>query len=251
MKLRAILLLSGASLLLAVSIPSGLASAADEKGKMQAAPQAEAMQGKIAAQRGKSELVELPMAPAEERMMTQGVLPEGASRPTQPVPCPNPFSVTLPGSPGGVVHSNTGDFTNVHPYAWASGFGDANANKYFAYTFNLSRYVSNPKICCALTSATLTLNLKCINDIPENDTWGIVRNSASVPGSGGTIGWPSGCNGQTKTVTWTATAADVAHMNSDARLSFAIQDDTTVLSATLNVSGCCCGTCHRDRMPAE
>ncbi len=247
MKLRAILLLSGATLLLGVSIPSGLVLA--QEGRMQTVPQMETAPGKMgAAQMGGPEGVAIPMAP-EERMMAEPMLPEGASQPTQPVPCPHPFTLTRPGIASEVVHSPTGDFTGVHPYAWASGFGDPHANVLFAYTFDLSRYVSNPRICCALTSATLTLNLKCHADIPQNDTWAIIRNGHSVPGSGGTIGWPSGCNGQTKTVTWTASAADLARMNADERLSFAVQDDTTVISASLKVSGCCCGSCHHDRVP--
>ncbi len=245
MKLRAILLLSGATLLLGVSIPSGLVLA-----KMQTAPAMEnvaAPEKMGAAQMGRDTgEVQIPMAP-EERMMAQPMMPEGATRPTQTVPCPNPFSVSLnaPNPP----NRNAADFAGI-PGPWATGLNDPRANVHFGDTFDLSRYVSNPRICCALTSATLTMTLKCHGDIPQNDSWNIIRNGHGVPGVGGYI-WPQtpgwSCNGQTTTVTWTASAADLARMNADERLSIYVQDDTSVLSASLKVSGCCCGNCHHDK----
>ncbi len=263
MKIRAILLLSGASLLLGVSIPSGLALA--QEGKMQAAPQNETMpdqmgkkekskgdkgaapqdmgsgdmgrgmmgrgeMGRGEMNRGEAE-VSIPMAPAEE--MRAERMPEGTTQPGS-VPCPHPFSQTQ--SATNPANRDSTDFSGWN-YHWAAGLGDPSHNVVYGYTFKLN--IPSDRLCCEITKAVLTLRLKCHGDIPSNDTWAIVHNGHGVMGTGGPIGWPVGCNGQTKTVSYTASPMVLNYMNQDRRLSFSVQDDTTVLSASLTTSGCC------------
>jgi hypothetical protein len=278
MKLRAILLLSGASLLLAVSIPSGLALAADEKGKtqttpqqeekMQTAPQTEAIpdqagkgeksekgkgdEGAAPQDMGKGEMgrgemgrgerrgemsrgeaeITIPMAPAEE--MRAQRMPPGMTPPEQSVPCPHPYSQTQNAT--NPANRDATDFSGWN-YHWATGLGDPSHNVVYGYTFKLN--IPSDRLCCEITKAVLTLRLKCHGDIPDNDTWAIVHNGHGVIGSGGPIGWPQMCNGQTKTVSYVATQVVLNDMNQGHRLSFSVQDDTTVLSASLTTTGCC------------
>lgn len=266
MKLRAILLLSGASLLLAVSIPSGLALAEEgatqqekgqtskgetskgeegaaqrettseqtdkgekSKGEDAAAQRETGKQG--AAERKGDDGVKIPMAPVAE--MRAERMPEGMSKPDKSVPCPHPYSQTQNAT--NPAYRDATDFSGWN-YSWAT-VGDSHPNRVFGYTFKLN--IPSDRLCCEITKAVLTLNLKCLDDIPGNDTWAIVHNGHGVTGSGGPIGWPQICNGQTKTVSYAATPAVLNMMNQDHRLSFLVQDDTTVERATLTVTGCC------------
>jgi hypothetical protein len=286
MKLREILLLSGASLFLAVSIPSGPAlaqadatqqdqdkgqkdkgdskgekSKSDEgatqqdkgqagkgeksekgKGDEGAAPQDMGKgdtgrgemgrgDGKGRMNRGEAE-ISIPMAPAEE--MRAERMPPGMSQPEQSVPCPHPYSQTQNAT--NPANRDSTDF-NGWNYSWASGLGDPSHNVVFGYTFKLN--IPSDRLCCEITKAVLTLRLKCHGDIPENDTWAIIHNGHGVVGAGGSIGWPRFCDRQTKTVSYVASSAVLNMMNQGHRLSFSVQDDTTVLSATLTTSGCC------------
>lgn len=278
MKLREILLLSGASLLLAVSIPSGLAlaqadatqqdkgqtdkdkgeksksdegaaqqdkgqAAKGEKGKGDegAAPQdmgkGDMGRGEMGKGDGKGRMnkgeaeISIPMAPAEE--MRAERMPQGMSPPDKSVPCPHPYSQTQNAT--NPANRDATDFSGWN-YSWAT-MGDTHPNRVFGYTFKLGN--QGDRLCCEITKAVLTLNLKCMDDVPGNDTWAIVHNGHGIVGSGGTIGWPNICNGQTKTVSYVATPAVLNMMNQDHRLSFSVQDDTTVERATLTVTGCC------------
>lgn len=266
MKLREILLLSGASLLFAVSVPSGLALAEEgttqqekgqtdkgekskgeegatsrdatpeqmgkgEKGKGDEGAQQDSERlGKGRLNKGEAE-ISIPMAPAEE--MRAERLPPGISPPDKSVPCPHPYSQTQ--NAANPAYRDATDFSGWN-YSWAT-VGDNHPNRVFGYTFKLPN--QGDRLCCEITKAVLTLNLKCMDDIPGNDTWAIVHNGHGVTGAGGTIGWPQICNGQTKTVSYVATAAVLNMMNQDHRLSFSVQDDTTVERATLTVTGCC------------
>lgn len=259
MKLREILLLSGASLLLAVSIPSGLALAQKDatqqekeqtgKGETSKGEEGAAQRETTSEEKGKEEKgkgdegaarremrkggeeVSIPMGPAEE--MRAERMPPGMSPPDKSVPCPHPYSQTQ--NAANPAYRDATDFSGWN-YSWAT-MGDTHPNRVFGYTFKLPN--QGDRLCCEITKAVLTLNLKCINDIPGNDTWAIVHNGHGVTGAGGTIGWPNICNGQTKTVSYAASSAVLNMMNQDHRLSFSVQDDTTVERATLTVTGCC------------
>jgi hypothetical protein len=184
--------------------------------------------------------VAIPMGRAPEA----GAAPmlEGATTPGR-VPCPHPYTQALrsPGTPQGGP-----DFPAAWAGHYASGLNSATPNHIFGYTFH-TKFPSPEKACCEITAAVLTIVVKCIPDIPTNDSWGIVHNGVGVPGAGGPIGWTTNnCKApqdmQTKTITWNATPAVLAMMNAsatDPHLSFFVQYDTAVVSASLQISGCC------------
>jgi hypothetical protein len=179
--------------------------------------------------------IAIPMGPMKAGMEAPQL--EGAAIVPR-VPCPHPSTQTInaTGTPQGGP-----DFPAAWNGHYASGLNDPSPNHIFAYTFHF-KWPSPDRVCCELVGAVLTVKVKCLNDIPENDTWAVVNNGVGVPGSGGKIGWPAGCNGQTKTLTWTATPAMLSQMNAegtDPHLSFAVQDDTSVLSASLQLTECC------------
>ena len=153
------------------------------------------------------------------------------------LPCPHPVVRTL-----NVVGStrNPADFPASWNGHYASGLNDMSPNKIFGYTFQ-AKWPSE-RVCCEVVGAVLTFKVECHADIPQNDGWTIMHNGAGVYGAGGAIGWPAGCRGQTKTIIWTATPAVVAIMNANAAgpsLSFEVEDDTAVTSASLQISECC------------
>ena len=110
-------------------------------------------------------------------------------------------------------------------------------NKFYVHTFKWERK------CGQIKSATLTVNLKAnsAGALPTssdagNDTMAVVHNGVSVPGTSGPLyfnqPFPVG-NPVTKTFNLSAA---LANMNLDNRLSFNVQDDTSVVSATLQLT---------------
>lgn len=223
MKLRAIYLLGGASLFLGISAPAGLVMAQPAMGVTTASPSSGAPEFPI------------PAGPLSQGRTVQPL--EGGAAPGR-VPCPHPILQTLTstGAPQGGP-----DFPAAWTGHYASGLNDMRPNRIFAYTFD-AKWPAPERACCELVSAVLTLVVKCHGDIPINDAWGILHNGVGIPGAGGAIGWANGCMGQTKTITWAATPAVLAQINAEAtdpHLSFAVEDDTAVVSATLQLSDCC------------
>lgn len=236
MKLRSIYLMGGAFLLLAgaASLTPAMAQAGQRFPGEPSAGQP-GMERNLPGNANTSGEVQFPTARTEASRVARPLEGEaGQGR----VPCPHPVVTTLRAagsSQGGP------DFPASWAGHYASGLNDMRPNHIYAYTFQ-SKWPSPERVCCELVSAVLTFTVKCHGDIPGNDAWGILHNGAGVPGAGGQLGWPTNCSGQTKTITWSATPAVLAMLNADPGgpvLSFAVEDDTAVESATLQLSECC------------
>ena len=152
------------------------------------------------------------------------------------VPCPHPLTTTVvsSGVPQGPAAA-AGPFPlNIPASSLASGLGDMHSNRTFEYSF---KWEVPRERCCEILAARLTMVVKCHGDIPGNDAWGIYRNHLGLYGA--PIGWPQSCNGQTKTIVWNVTPAVLNAMNADNQLNLLVEDDTAVMSAKLEISGCC------------
>jgi hypothetical protein len=125
--------------------------------------------------------------------------------------------------------------------AWSNHvktLGYSGVNKFYLHTFNWERK------CGQIKSATLTVNLKAnsagaspTSSDAGNDTMAVVHNGVSVAGTSGPLysshPFPAGT---LVTKTFNLSAAALANMNLDNRLSFNVQDDTMVVSATLQLT---------------
>jgi hypothetical protein len=163
--------------------------------------------------------------------------------PNREVLCPHPATLTLQAAAAPSV--NAVDFSSPLP----SGQGVrvlnvAGTDQVYRYTFN---WKVSDKLCCEISKGKLTIVFKYNNG--GNDTVGIVHNNVSVPGQGGYI-WTGSTAGlgtaphtggplPPKTVVINLNAASLANATHDNRLSFGMQDDSTIQSATLELSGCC------------
>lgn len=158
----------------------------------------------------------------------------------RPMLCPHPTYETLTASGSSVVNA---DFSAAALAAPRAGLNDSQPNKMFLYSF-----VWKPSgKCCTIVGATLTVKMmsnqpgssKTASDA-GNDLIGITRNGAGVPGYAGPVytSFPFPAN-QATTKTYVLTGAELANLNADNRLSFNVEDDTRVTSATLSLARCC------------
>ena len=154
--------------------------------------------------------------------------------------CPNPISETI-----NVGQPNVGAFRADQlalPRAWLN---DSAANKAFLGTFQWK-----PKSkCCEITRATLTVNMKANTASTSatasdagNDTIGVmVGGVGAMPQPGGQVYTPTFAfpAGTLITKTFNITGTALANLETGGGLSFVVQDDTMVMSATLTLSDCC------------
>ena len=160
--------------------------------------------------------------------------------------CPSPivpFTLTAPQ----LMSFDATDFSQAQLNApHMTGLGDPSSDEYFLHTFVWKR----EKRCCQITKARLTVNMKANSTCQShtghdagNDSIVIMYNTLTVPNYVDYIYSGSGsCNaGQTATYTRDLNATALANINQSGRLSFAVQDDTQVVSATLQLWGCCLG----------
>jgi hypothetical protein len=147
------------------------------------------------------------------------------------MPCPNPtlqmMSMTTP-----VVMS--ADFSAAALAAPRAGINDTAPNKVFLHTFRW-----DPPACCRITSAYLTVVTRANQAGATNDTIGLALNGSSIPGMAGPLYSGAVTMNQQTTKTFVVNAAGLAAMNANNRLSFAVQDDTRVVSADLRIDRCC------------
>jgi hypothetical protein len=163
--------------------------------------------------------------------------------------CPHPIK-TLSLAATATPSLNAQDFSNPLPAGQGvRPLGGAGSNQVFRYTFN---WKVPDKMCCEITKAVLVAHVRWNGpagpSTAGNDTISIVHNNASVPGNGGYI-WGANLSTQyngaappnplTKTITIPLNPAALAIANQGNHVSFSVQDDTTVESATLEISGCC------------
>jgi hypothetical protein len=154
-------------------------------------------------------------------------------------PCPAPFSITLDANIPFVENS---DFNAVHLANYQTALGFTGKDKGYLHTF-----IWKPQAkCCQVTKAVLTVKLKANQSGTANganagnDTISIIHAGASVAPYSEKVysSWPFPA-GQTAVKTWNLTGAALTIINTSKRLSFGVQDDTMVESATLQLSGCC------------
>lgn len=150
-----------------------------------------------------------------------------------PCPLPVPKSLKFP-SPGATLPVAATpylpDFGNTKCSAgYEPKFGGTTSDRCLRHTFTWKPETA----CCQNMSGTLTITFKAIAGA-DNDQLVIYSNGAAV-GPGRAIYSGPTTVGQTVTKSFPLTAAMLANN----RCSFLVQDDTSVLSATLDVVTCC------------
>ncbi|HXH41879.1 MAG TPA: hypothetical protein VNN08_24865 [Thermoanaerobaculia bacterium] len=162
-----------------------------------------------------------------------------------PVPCPHPVSLTLngPSRPPTPPAPDPLDFAPTLTAAvTGSQWNQTAVNKSFGHTFHFPATTVNE--CCLMTKGTLQVKVKCLqtgganSSTSGNDDIELVQHGAPVSGFSKRV-WPqpAGCvAGAVTTVTFNNIPVAVL---STGRVSFFVEDDTAVISATLILNGCC------------
>lgn len=157
----------------------------------------------------------------------------------RPVACPAPFNVMLNANmpyvlpsdvPTGVNYQTSLNYTGIdkaylHTFVWKHGHR-----------------------CCQVTSAVLTVHLKANAGGQSNSSSDAGNDDISIVHAGQTVQphneriytgpYPFQA-GQTATKTWSLGPAALGVLNSTGTLTLYVQDDTSVLSADLKLTGCC------------
>src|ERR1051325_908587 len=166
-----------------------------------------------------------------------------AQRPTDAaatVPCPHPITQTLTAPPPSPPTLGS-DFSGQLGTAVAgSTWNQTNADHGFGHTFTLPPV---GRECCIWTKGTLIVTVKALVAGPKgsstsaNDWVELVQNGAYVQGTGQQPF--GGSNGATAGQTTSVTIPVPQSVLSSGFVSFHVQDDSAVLSATLRLEGCC------------
>lgn len=178
-------------------------------------------------------------------LATGSFLAQGDEKAGAPCPktvlCPAPYhQIFTATSPCAVFEA---DFTPAQLGAPRACLNDSGGNKHFLYTFQWKM----PTPCCQITQARLTIKMKANSEGRSakssdagNDGITVMYSGASVPPYSESVysSWPFS-QGQTATKTWNLTGVALDNLCHSGRLSFAVQDDTMVLSASLELCGCC------------
>lgn len=154
-----------------------------------------------------------------------------------PVPCPIPMHIHLTASSGAAPYLP--DFPAKCSGGYTSTLNWTKVNTCFRYTFKWRPETE----CCQCTNATLTIKYKSLqggqsatsNDA-GNDSMSLWSNGSAIPGTSQALysNFPFQ-PGQTGT----KTIPIKCEWLKGNRLSLILQDDTAVVSATLDVVGCC------------
>ena len=169
-----------------------------------------------------------PGAAQEERHIQPGTI-------TPIQICPKGYqqqSINLTASAPSPATPNLADFpTSSCSAGFEPNFGGTLSNRCFRQTFTWK----TPGPECSCLSGELTIQYKALEGGASNDTFAIFSGGSVVPGTSLPL-YPGGVPiGQTMTKK-IPLSCDLLKNN---RLSFLIQDDTSVLSATLHVVYCC------------
>ena len=183
--------------------------------------------------------------PERRALPINGVLPVVQSE------CPRPIALTL--TAANPTSFFAGDFTPGQvAQAHQTGLGDTTIDKNFLYTFKWTR----DDRCCQITKAVLTVKMRsngpgqsATSSDAGNDGIALMHAGAVVAPYNeavySNVPKPFGV-GQVAVKTWNLTGAALNNLNSSGNISFAVQDDTLVESATLQIWGCCLSTPRRD-----
>jgi|GEM_PF-2002187 len=157
-------------------------------------------------------------------------------------PCPRAIApVLIAVDPASLT---AGDFTPAQIAAQV-GLNNPTPNKHYLYTF---RWAASER-CCQITSGRLTVKTLSNQSGSShgdsragNDSLGIMVNGLSIFGTYiyPNHVFPFGANFP-MTTTWQLSPIALSDLNNTHDFSFAVQDDTRVVSATLELSGCCLG----------
>lgn len=155
---------------------------------------------------------------------------------SKPVPCPDPMHINLSASSGAAPHG--ADFPAQCSAGYSSMLNGNQSNTCFRYTFTLKPLTE----CCQCTSATLSIKYTALEDGQSatsgagNDSMSLWSNGSAIPGTSQplytTFPFKKGQKGR-------KSIPIKCEWLKNNRLSFIVQDDTAVTSATLNVVGCC------------
>lgn len=155
---------------------------------------------------------------------------------SRPIMCPAPMHINLTAPNPVAATPFTADFPSVSA-AVEPNFGGTTINRHFRHTFRWKPITK----CCQYLRGTLTLKYKALSrgqssrsSDAGNDAWNIYKGGTRL--GGGKIytsfPFPAGTTG-TKTIPLTPA------MLAGNRLSFFVQDDTSITSAKLTLSACC------------
>jgi hypothetical protein len=163
------------------------------------------------------------------------------------VPCPDPQTITLTASApsAAVVDTSQLPASLVSPPNAEPNFGGATPNRVFRHTFQFNL---PPNKCCQCTGVTLTLKLKALQDALDpnhgaanasNDKWYIYKNGKPCGSSYGWVYDRPVRQGTVISKTIEIPCDCLAVSGGVGKLTFVVQDDTSVQSATMTVKGCC------------
>ena len=162
----------------------------------------------------------------QRQAVEQSITPYGPA-------CSQPIKIVLHGQNPVVQYPP--DASN--PGYAGSVFNQTAIDKSFAYTFFLPE-------CCRWTKAYLTVTVKALQAGPRgfkgaspNDVVSIIHLGHSVPGFGWVPFAKGAIFGQVETHTFALNQNDLALLGN--HISFAVEDDTAVMSADLTLEGCC------------
>jgi len=165
------------------------------------------------------------------------VRPINDQLPIKETPCPHPITVTLTATdPANVVAS---DFSPAQLAAQV-GLNYTGINKHYLYSFVWKR----ERRCCQITKAVLTVVIKANQagstlTSPDAGNDGIAIMHAGSGVQSEAVYTPPFQAGQVVTKQLTLNAAALGYLNNFGYSSFAVQDDSSVQSATLQLWGCC------------
>ena len=154
---------------------------------------------------------------------------------TEQVACPHPITVHLSAGPSGPATPILSQFpANVRPLIGGSVWNQTAHDKQFGHTF---RFNPLTKECCAMTSGLLTLHLKALvggsGSTSANDGVNVYVGGVQI---GAQTPWTSTVTtGATRAMTFNLTANNLT----SGFVSFYVEDDTAVISAELDLTGCC------------
>jgi len=154
--------------------------------------------------------------------------------------CPAPFSVTLNANTPYVLPSDLPRDAN-----YQTSLGYTGADKSYFHTF----VWKHEHRCCQITSAVLTVKMKALQPGQSNTSSDAGNDNITLWHAGQVVqpyneriynGLPHPFPaGQLATKTWTLNATALGILNSTGALTFGVEDDTSVTSATLQLTGCC------------
>jgi hypothetical protein len=156
-------------------------------------------------------------------------------------PCPAPINLTLNANAASVF---PGDFLPGQLSTSQTALNYSGTDRHYVHTFQWKREHCN----CQITDAWLTVQMQANqggNSLTSSDAGndniavmalGVVVLNERVYTPPVTFPFSAG---QTATKTWHLTGLALAMINANNRLSFDVEDDTMVKSATLRLTGCC------------